>query len=102
MLESKFQKKVIKILKATPNLWFWKVQAGSIRGIPDLVGCYEGRMFMWELKKSKQEGMLTTGRAALQKYRLVQVRRAGGIGEMVYPQNLEEKYKELTGLDLPN
>ena len=94
-LESAFKKAVKAKLDKTPNLYYFVKEALSIRGIADIIGCYRGIFFAWELKRSQVEGTKTTGRIVLQKYNLDKVIQAGGIGEIVYPENFEETYNTL-------
>jgi len=98
MLEHTFQKKVKKELKTIPSLYFFVKEAASLRGIPDLIGCVNGRFFAWELKRSEAEGNKTTGRIVLQKVTLNTINKCGGIGRVVYPENFEECLEELKNL----
>lgn len=68
----------------------------ALRGISDIIICYQGRFTCWELKRSEKEARKTTGRIVLQKYHIQKVKEAGGMGEFVYPENFEEKFRELT------
>lgn len=70
-------------------------EALSLRGLPDIIGCYQGRFFAWELKRDKKEASKKTGRIVLQKHILGLIRKAGGIGEIVHPDNFQQKLKEL-------
>lgn len=56
----------------------------AIRGIPDLIICYKGKFFAWELKREKKEA------SPLQKYNIANIRKADGQAEVVYPENFEE------------
>lgn len=94
-LEHSFQKKVKARLKAVPELYHFTKEAAAIRGIPDLIGCYRGRFFAWELKRSAKEAAKLKGRIALQRHVLSLIRKAGGIGRIVHPDNLEECLREL-------
>lgn len=94
--ETRFQTEVTNRLKLYgDDCWYTVIQAGSIRGLPDIIGCYKGTLFGWELKKSLAETRKRTGRIALQNYRLQKIREAGGIGELVCPENLDQKIQEL-------
>lgn len=95
MLEHKFQKQVKKKLNEIEGCYHFTKEAASLRGLPDIVGVYRGRFFAWELKKSKAEAKKKTGRIVLQMYILLQIRKAGGIAEMVHPDNLEQCLLEL-------
>jgi len=94
-LESSFQKRVLKRLNSIPHLFVFKKEAMALRGLPDLVGAYRGRFFAFELKRSEKEAKKITGRIALQKHIINQIKEAGGVAEIVYPENFEEKLKEL-------
>ncbi len=90
MLEKEFEKKVKKFLKSLDNCYFLKTWGGGFQrtGIPDLYVCYNGKFLGIELKNE-------TGKASeLQKYDLKQIRKAGGYGYVVRPQNFEE-FKKL-------
>lgn len=51
MLEKDFQRNVIKWIRKTyPDMWFYKASDRFIAGVPDLVGCYAGRLWAIELK----------------------------------------------------
>jgi hypothetical protein len=65
------------------------------RGWPDLVICYKGKFTAWELKKNKKEANKKSGRIILQQYTLRRIQDAGGIGEIVFPDNFEQKLKDL-------
>lgn len=99
MLESTFQKKVTKVfdswIKEGEPLYFFVKEAGAIRGIPDIVGCYNGHFFAWELKRNLAEASKTSGRIALQLYNVSRIHRAQGVAEVVHPENLEQKLLEL-------
>ena len=94
MLESEFQKKVKKILKDN-NVFCFVKEAKSLRGLPDIIGCYKGRFFAWELKRSAQEARKRTGRIVLQRHILSLINKNGGIGEIVHPENLDKKLQDL-------
>lgn len=95
LLESTFQKKVKKKLKELDGCFHFTKEALALRGLPDLIGVYKGRFFAWELKRSRQEAAKKVGRIRLQRHILKQIQRAGGIGRIVHPDNLEECLQEL-------
>lgn len=95
ILEHDFQKYVKARLNAEPFLYHFTKEAVSIRGIPDLIGCYKGRFFALELKRSKKEAEKKTGRIVLQKYTISLINKAGGIGRIVHPDNWEEVLEEI-------
>lgn len=86
-------------LTSTKGLYFFVKEALALRGIPDIIGCYHGVFFAWELKRSSKESKKKTGRIVLQKYILDKIRKSGGIGEIVYPENYDEKLRQLLELE---
>jgi len=95
ILEGAFQNAIIRKLKKIEGLYFFKKEALAIVGIPDMIICYKGKFVAWELKKSMRDKP-----ALIQEYTLNQIRKSGGIAEVVYPENFEEKLEEL--LNSPN
>ena len=70
-------------------------EAGSIRGLPDIYGCYRGSHFELELKKNKEEASKNTGRIVLQKREIRKCQVAGGYGAFVYPENADKILDEM-------
>ena len=93
--ESLFQKKVLHRLRQEKDIFVFTKEAKSIRGLPDIIGCCNGLFFGWELKASESEARKRTGRIALQRHILKLIQRAGGVGEIVHPKNLDDKLTEL-------
>lgn len=87
--ETKFKIEVQKRLKEIPDLWVVKIQMVALRGIPDLLICYKGMLYAWELKTLK--GVVEP----LQQHVLNNINKAGGIARVVSPANLEECMEEL-------
>jgi hypothetical protein len=83
---------VDKRLKALKGCWFVNIQQVAIRGIPDRIGCINGKFFALELKVGK-----CAKRARLQIYIVNKIKSAGGFAEFVYPENLEEVLENLNG-----
>ena len=56
-LESKFQTKVLLFLKELRlhgvKIWIFKAIKSNENGIPDIIGCINGKMFTIELKREK-------------------------------------------------
>ena len=94
--EAIFKDKVLARLKGLgPDCFVFVKEAGSIRGLPDIMGCYKGRFFGWELKKSLSDTQKQTGRIVLQRHRLQQIQKAGGHSALVCPENLDESLEDL-------
>lgn len=80
-LESAFQRRVLADLGKLPNIYFHKHQAGSIRGIPDIVGSVSGVFFALELKRHRKALA-----RPLQKYTLSKIEQSGALSFIVYPE----------------
>ena len=98
-LEHAFQKTVKDRLSNLEGCYHFTKEALAIRGIPDIIGCYKGRFFAMELKRSEKEASKRTGRIVLQRYTLRLIQKAGGFGWMVHPDNLESVLEELLNLE---
>jgi hypothetical protein len=94
-VEKDFKKKVKRDLDKLPHCWYFVKEAGSIRGLPDIVGLNRGRFFALELKKEKVK---LNGRAVLQDYVLKKIRSYGGFAEFTYPENWESIYTRLDNI----
>lgn len=92
---SKLVKKRLEELEPTKKMWFFVKEAGSIRGLPDILGVYNSTLFAMELKRSESEANKNTGRIVLQRYTLRLIDQAGGLGYIVHPNNLEEVLTDL-------
>ena len=80
-------KVVVPWLKSIPNLKFFLKESASIRGIPDIIGCCNGKFFALELKASEKEFRKRNPRKALQQYFQVQWEEVGAFVRFVYPEN---------------
>ena len=67
----------------------------SVRGIPDYIGCVKGRFVALELKKDARAASKT---CKLQEYILSKIKQAGGIAEVVHPENFQEIHDQLLAL----
>lgn len=79
-LERSITDKILRWLSTLSEWWGVKILGGGAqtRGVPDVVGCYRGRLVALEVKRP-QVGRLT----ALQAKRIEDIRRAGGVAEVV-------------------
>ena len=76
--EAKVKRKVADALKKLGAYYFYPVTGGYGKsGVPDIVGCYEGRFFGIECKAGK--GKVT----ALQARNLEEIAAAGGIAAVI-------------------
>jgi Holliday junction resolvase - archaeal type len=88
--EKNFENKVKKFLKDS-GCWILKYWGGASytkSGIPDLLVCCNGYFLGIELKSSKGTP------SELQKYHIREIRKAGGIALVLYPDEFEE-FEEL-------
>ncbi len=81
--EKKVKDKVTSVLKSIGAYYFYPVSGGYGRsGVPDIVGCYQGKFFGIECKAGK--GKLTT----LQTKNLQEIRSCDGIAAVVNEDNV--------------
>jgi hypothetical protein len=85
----------MKLDKLGPDCYYFVKEALALRGIADIIGCYRGKFFAWELKRSERVAKNNREGYALQKYNLERVKAANGVGRVVYPENLDEALVEL-------
>jgi hypothetical protein len=94
--EASFKIKVrAKLDRLGDDCYYFVKEAKTLRGIADIIGCYKGVPFFWELKRSERELHHWRDGHELQKYNLERANAAGGMGWFVYPENLEEALAEL-------
>lgn len=91
MLESAFQKKVLKYLREKVGGYWVKIHVSSyqLEGEPDIMGCYQGRFYAFELKQGKN----TT--SELQEYKLGKIAENGGVALVVTSlEQLKELFEQ--------
>lgn len=88
--ETIFKEKFRKKLELIPASWWVKVSLPSILGIPDLIGCINGKFIAIELKKSEKEAP-----SEIQKYHLKVISDCGGYACVAYPKNAESILEDL-------
>jgi Holliday junction resolvase len=76
-LESKIQSKILKELKAL-NIYAHKNITTNKKGIPDIIVCYNGLYLALEVKRPGGKP------TELQMYNIEQIRKSGGVAEIVY------------------
>jgi hypothetical protein len=84
--ESRLQRGIRKGLKREVGGWWRKIHGGPFQaaGIPDLLGCVQGRFFAFEVKHPDQNSETSE----LQKKNIREIRCNGGTAEVV--ESLEE------------
>ena len=98
-LEHDFQKNFKKRLHSIEGCWHFTKEALALRGFPDIMGCYNGRFFAMELKRSEKEAQKKTGRIVLQRHVLRAIRKAGGLAWIAYPENADDVLEQLINLN---
>lgn len=96
-LEKKFVDDILlPRLKKLPRSWWFKPPTLSIRGIPDVIGCLDGRLIALECKR--RGARADPSREKLQRYVCGKIRDAGGIAfERVDEENIENVFEFLLG-----
>lgn len=83
--EAKVKKKVVAILKEMGAYYFYPVTGGyGQSGVPDIVGCHQGRFFGIECKAGKNKP------TPLQEKNLKQIAEAGGVSLVINADNIED------------
>ena len=83
--EKKVKTKVVAILKELGAYYFYPVTGGyGASGVPDIVGCYDGKFFAVECKAGKGK---TT---ALQDKNIAQIKACGGQTIVINEDNIED------------
>ena len=93
MNEKKFENKIRSMLTER-GAWVLKTWSNGVQrsGVPDLIVCYKGYFLGLEIKA-------TGGRASeLQKWNIDGIKRAGGVGMIVYPTDWDELINLLDSL----
>jgi hypothetical protein len=83
--ERKVKNTVVSMLKGYKVYYFYPVTGGyGASGVPDIVGCYQGRFFAIECKAGKGK---TT---ALQEKNIARIKETGGLAIVVNEDNYED------------
>lgn len=80
-LESEITKQIQRYLKTVPRWWGYKVQGGAQqkRGVPDIVGCFDGLFVAFEVKRPH------VGRVSpLQEHVIEEIKAAKGRAYVVF------------------
>lgn len=82
--EREFQKDVLSYLETEVGGYWLKICASSFQkqGEPDIIGCYRGKFYAFELKKDK-----SSRASELQKYKLKKIKENGGVSMKVFSLN---------------
>lgn len=96
MRETLFKEKVEKWLKET-RAWYIKYWAGNKftkEGVPDVLACINGKFYGMELKGGGGKPTL------LQLKKLKDIRNAGGVGVLLYPEDFKYFKEFVNGAEL--
>ena len=89
--EAKVKKVVVKQLKELGAYYFYPVTGGyGGSGVPDIIGCYEGRFFGIECKAGKNTP------TPLQEKNLTDIKNNGGIAVVVNENNMHDVVQLIT------
>jgi hypothetical protein len=89
--ETIFKEKLLKKLKEVPNIWVLKTHEIARRGVPDLIICFEGGFYAFELKKDSKESP-----DPLQTYELNTIsQKAKGVTGTLHPENYKKVLTKL-------
>lgn len=92
--EKQFENKIKKFLETLPKEWHFKHWAGqySKAGIPDIIGCINGRFVGIEVKASNGKPSM------LQIRNIKQINEAGGYARIIYPEQFDELKEDLSSI----
>lgn len=91
--EAKVKKRVVDQLKLLGAYYFYPVTGGyGSSGVPDIVGCYNGRFFAIECKAG------TNKPTALQQKNIDAIRKSGGEALVINESNMMEVTQWIAGL----
>lgn len=91
--EVKVKRVVVAQLKELGAYYFYPVTGGfGASGVPDIVGCYEGRFYGIECKAGKNKP------TPLQLKNLLLIQSAGGIAAVVNEDNMKDIQQILEGV----
>ena len=89
--EAKVKKVVVKQLKELGAYYFYPVTGGyGGSGVPDIIGCYQGRFFGIECKAGKNTP------TPLQEKNLTDISNNGGIAVVVNENNMHDVVQLIT------
>ncbi len=89
--EAKVKRVVVKQLKELGAYYFYPVTGGyGGSGVPDIIGCYQGRFFGIECKAGKNTP------TPLQEKNLTDISNNGGIAVVVNEQNMHDVVQLIT------
>lgn len=84
MSESNITRRILRVLRETyPDDAWYKIYTGPFqeRGVPDIIGCHNGRFFGFEVKTP--ERMSKEGPTIYQRRQLDKIKQAGGIARVI-------------------
>lgn len=91
--ENKWRDSVLVPFFKKMGIVYFIKEAGTIRGLPDIVAVYRSTPIFLEVKRGKS--CLTHPRTRLQEYQMKKLRDAGAKCWFIYPENAREVMKDL-------
>lgn len=82
--ETRFKQLFFAMLKEIPHVWYFKVEAGAVRGIPDVIICAGGKFVAVELKVPPN---IPT---KIQAFTLTRIEKSGGLARVITPDNVDD------------
>jgi hypothetical protein len=92
-LEAPFKMKLLKFFNDQEGCVMFTKEAGSIRGLPDLMGVWHGVPLYLEVKR-EEKGLLSS-RATLQRHWINKLNGVGAWARFIYPENAEFVLRQL-------
>ena len=93
--EGKVKKAVVKQLKELGAYYFFPMTGGYGKsGVPDIVGCHEGKFFGIECKAGRNKP------TALQEKNLRDIKNAGGLSLVINEDNMAQVKGMLDGISI--
>tara|TARA_R100000152_G_C6758007_1_gene181863 strand:- start:1004 stop:1309 length:306 start_codon:yes stop_codon:yes gene_type:complete len=88
--ETLFKEQLMPKLRDIPTSWWFKTQQLALLGIPDVIGCVNGKFCALELKRHKGASI-----TKLQIYVLKLIKKSNGYSRIVHPDNYKSVLREL-------
>lgn len=93
--ETKFKLQVFKDLRTLKKTWFFKSQEVSVKGIPDIIMCSQGKFIALELKRNTRECKSACKKLSLQKRNLGLINEALGFGIFTCPKCWDMTFEKI-------
>ena len=88
--ETLFKERLMPQLRDIPNSWWFKTQQLALLGIPDVIGCVNGKFCALELKRHRAASI-----SKLQLYVVKLIKKSNGYSKIVHPDNYKGVLRDL-------